>query len=1101
MDADRDGRCGEGEPGVAGARIVGEGGQVALADGAGRFHLLEVPARLVLTDRVAYGGHAVAVEGLGASRAFEVAPLGAARVDLAVRAPAPATAPALEASGGAGGPPERAPDGRLRWDHAGRTAPGAVVAADGARATAAADGTFAVPVLLAPGENRFAVTVSAGGGAAVFAWAVFLVPRPSAALVVPQPPERLAELRIAPGAGGALAVGRAAPGRHVRAGGVLVTPGPDGTFAAWVPAGDGSLEILDGAGRVLSAGPLPAGGGRLRAAAALAEVEVAFGGGDPIVTARGAGALRASLGAVEVEAGLDVDDRDREAELADLVRPRSATAVEHALDPARTLATPGDEGAADDRNPGRGRLWARVEAPGARLDLGAARARLGGELGRYDRALFGGRAALARDVGPARLEASAFGATLRGDAAGFAPPVPAHDVLGATGGAALWLAHGAIVPGSEALRMEWRDPLTGRLAAERPLVRGVDYEIDWIGGVVVLAAPLASVAGSPALVTADPFAAPRAAVVADYLRAAAGDDAEDLLGGRAGAGVGPLSIDARAAEEDRAGSRYRLLATSAELDLGPLLRVRAELARSRGALFARGGSGGFSRSVDGGWTFGGAGAATGEADAVHVEARGAAGPVAVEGWWRERGAGYSDAEFQDALAARERGASLSAFRGALSGTVLYAERVGVDPEDPFGVRPLEQRALVARAGWTGPRLGLVLEGARIERDAPQPAEELSAGARARWRVHPALALELSHHQGLETAGAARDPTFTAAGATWSRGRGSLAVRGGWGPELGPRVVVSGERSGDGDTIYGTFTADPDAPDVLSGGAAASAVGARRREGPVEAFVEDQLARDAFGLRTARVFGLSVAPRSGLRLSLSGERGERLRDDGSRAARGAAAGTASIVLGGVRLAARGELRTEGSDAQSAGGASAEWLASPGVALALRGSWLEGTVLGRDALAADVTLSGAMRRDAASVLASVSRLVEMRPGAARRDGVVARLAGTAAASRRLELGLGAALALQEIAGARDDRIAGSVRARVRVAGPADVAAEYARRAPLRGGDLGALDALRAEAGLSVRESRLAVGYTLVGFAGDGLAPAEDTGRFFVRAQLAY
>ncbi|HEX9053175.1 MAG TPA: hypothetical protein VF841_21785, partial [Anaeromyxobacter sp.] len=104
-------------------------------------------------------------------------------------------------------------------------------------------------------------------------------------------------------------------------------------------------------------------------------------------------------------------------------------------------------------------------------------------------------------------------------------------------------------------------------------------------------------------------------------------------------------------------------------------------------------------------------------------------------------------------------------------------------------------------------------------------------------------------------------------------------------------------------------------------------------------------------------------------------------------------------------------------------------------------------------------------------------------------------------RLELGLGAALAVQEVAGARDDRIAGSVRARVRVAGPADVAGEYARRSPIGGGDIGALDALRAEAGVAIGESRLAVGYTLVGFGGDGLTPAEDTSRLYVRAQLAY
>ncbi|HEX9049969.1 MAG TPA: hypothetical protein VF841_05490, partial [Anaeromyxobacter sp.] len=857
------------------------------------------------------------------------------------------------------------------------------IAAEGARATAGADGTFSIPVLLAPGENRISVSVSAGPGAALFSWTVYLVARSSGgALVAPQAPERVLELAIAPGTGGALAAGRAAPGRRVRAGGVLVSPLADGTFAAWVPAG-GALEVLDGEGRAIAAGPLPSGEGRVRAAAGLAEVEVALGGGGALVTGRGAGAVRASLGDVEVEAGVDLDDRDRKGAVADLVRPRSATAIEHALDPARTLAEPGDDGAAGDRNPGRGRLWARAEGPGARLDLGTARAREGEELGRYDRALFGASATVARQVGPVTLDAGAFGGTLRGDQAGYAPPVPAHDVLPATGGAAFWLAHGDVVPGSEALRIEWRDPLTGRLAGQRALTRGVDYEIEWVGGRVALSAPLASVGGPPVLVTADPFAAPRAVLVADYLREATGGDAEDLHGGRAGVACGPVSLGVRGAAEDRTGSGYRLAAASALLDLGPLLRVSGDVARSRGALFARGGSAGYARSVDGGFTFGAADAAWGEADAFHVEARGGAGPIGIEGWWRERGAGYSDAEFEEALFARERGAALSAAAGGLSGTILYAERTGTDPEDPLGVRPLDARSLVARAGWQGERLGLVLEGSRIERDAPAPGDATAVGARASWRVDPSLALEVSHAQGVETTGAARDPTFTAAGATWSRGRSALGVRGGWGPDLGPRVVVSGERRDEGDAIYGTFTADPDAPDVLSGGAAASALGARRRDGPVEVFTEDQVARDAYGLRTARVFGLSLAPRAGPRLSFSGETGQRLRDDGSYGDRAAVAGTASLVLGDVRLAARGEYRRDVGDGQAAAGASAEWRAAPGLALALRASWLEGRVRGVDALGLDVSLSGAYRRDAGSVLASVARVTEMRPGALRRE----------------------------------------------------------------------------------------------------------------------
>jgi hypothetical protein len=847
--------------------------------------------------------------------------------------------------------------------------------------------------------------------------------------------------------------------------------------------------------------PLDPGAG-LRAVA-LAELEVSFLG-DPgvLVTGRGAGAARGRIGPIALEAGLDLDDRDRKDSLADLARPRDGLVVEHALDPERTLATPGDDGAAGDLNAARGRLWARAEADGLRLDLGSARAGItGSELGRYDRALFGAKGRAEGTLGPLRLEGSAFGATLREDARGNAPAAPAHDVLAATGGASLWLAHGDVVPGSEALRVEWRDPLTGRVLRQSRLVRGEDYELDWTAGRVVLAKPLASVGGASSVATGDPFLAPRAAVIADYLHATAGPGGEDLHGGRVGAAVGPLAVSAHAAEEERREGAWRLGAGQLSLDLGRLLRLRAEAARSEGTLFVRGGGPGFVRSTDGGHAFVPTSAPVGGANALHLEASGGAGPARLAAWWREREAGYSDAEFHEGRAARERGAELSAERGALSGSALWAERRGADPADPTGLAPLEASRMVLRTGFRGERLGLVAEGVHAETDAALHAEETSAGLRASWRVDPALGVELSHHQGLRVAGeGARDPTFTAAGAELTRRREVLAVRGGWGPEIGPRLLVSGERRGPGEAVYGTFTADPDAPDVLGGGSEVSALGARRRAAGAEVFTEEQFGRDAFGLRAARVFGASLEPAAGLRLSVSGERGERLRLDGSRAARRGAAGAAGAVLGPLRLAVRGEVRAEGDDAQAGAGGSAEWRAGRGLSLSLRTSWVHGSFEGRRALGFDATLAGAIRRERGSLLASLSRIAERRPGAVRRDAFVARLATTARLSR-LEAGIGAGLSLQEAAGGRDDRLAGSVRARVQIVGPLDAAVEYARRASLGGGRLGALDAARAEAGVTEGENRLALGYTLIGFGGDGLTPAADTGRLYVRAQLAY
>ncbi|WP_242343234.1 hypothetical protein [Anaeromyxobacter terrae] len=1103
LDLDRDGRCGADEPGVAGARVVAEDGAIAIADGRGRYHLLEVPGRIVLRDRTAYGGHVVLAEGLRVSRAFELAPAGAVAIELPVAPPrgeAPALAPVRPDEPGATPALGLREDGRLGWTLVGRVPPGAIVTVANAPAKVEEDGRFQADVGLVPGENVFPVVVlAADGGLAVYSWKVHRAPRARGGeLVLPSAPLRVAAMTVGAAAGGgALVHGVAPAGTRVRVGGLAPVPSGSGAFAAYLPSGarDASLELRSGNAPPLAVAlPLPRADG-LRAGAALAELELSLGGdAGVLVTARGAATAAGKAGPVEYAAGVDVDDRERS--LADLARPRDTLAVEHALDPERSFLTAGDDAAAGDRNPGRGRVWARVEAPGARLDLGTARAGLtGAELGRYDRALFGAKARGERDLGPVRVEASAFGATLRTDAGGNAPPQVAHDVLAATGGAFFWLSHGEVVPGSEGVRIEWRDPFTGLVSGGRVLARGEDYEVDWASGRIVLARPLSSAAAPPVLATGEPFSAQRAVLVVDYQHAATGPGGEDLAGGRVGASAGPLSLSAHGANEERAGG-YRLGAAAASLDLGAPLLLRAEAARSRGTPFG-GAASAFGRSADGGISFAPLAAGDGEAGAVHVEAQGALGPARYAAWWREREAGYVDFEFAEPVAARERGVEAGGRAGIFTATATYAEREGAGPSEEGDVTPSQARRLVGRGTARVGGLALTAEAAHARLVAPEPGEETSAGVRASWRTAPGLSLDLSHHQGLAVSGAGRDPTFTAAGATVHRGDGRLSVRGGWGPELGPRVLVAGERGRDGEAVYGTYTVDPDAPSAFR--ESASALGARRRAGAAEVFTEEQLARDALGLRAARVVGASVVPLRGLTLTVTGERGARLRADGSELERTGAAGAASLVRGPVRLSLRGEARREGGDAQIATGGAAEWRASPRLTLSSRAAWAHAAGV-REALAFEAAAGAALRLERAGLLATVARLADQRPGAVRRDALVARLAGTVDVAARLALGAAAAIGWDRAEGGRDDRAAGSVRAVVRVAGPADVAAEYARRAPLGGQPLGDLDALRAEAGLRAGQSRIAIGYTLLGFSGDGIAPRDD-GRIFLRAQLAY
>jgi len=1123
LDLDGNGSCDAGEPGVSGSRIVTAAGQLALADPRGRFHLLDVPARVLAGDRVAYGGQRLAVEGFPDARTlFDLAPDGAAPVTIALKAP-PFQAPALEAAGLPLAPPRR--DGaKLRWSLGGRTVKGATVAVDGAPVKVLADGSFAAEVSLAPGDNAVGVAIATPDGrAALLRWVVHLAPRASGGdLVIPGRPESLASFAASPAGGGALVHGRAAPGTRVRVGGLAAQPEPSGQFAAYArvgdegphdPAHDGSgsgveVALDDGRGAPVSIA-LPVRARGELTAAALGEVEISLGGGsDVVVTGRGAGSMSGHVGALDVAAGVDVDDRDRK--LADLAHPRDGLTAEHALDPERSFLTTGDDGAADDRNAPRGRLWARAEAPGARLDLGNARTGLtpsrGGELGSYDRSMFGLRAGLDREVGFVHVQAAAFGATLRPDAGGNVPPRPGRDVLAAHGGAFYWLSRHDLVPGSEVVRVEWRDPFTGLATGRRTLTRTVDYEIDWVSGRIALARPLPSVAPPAALETGPPTAAANATLVVEYLSAATQPDAEDLQGGLAGLSYGPAAVEARVAREERPGTPYHLEAGAASLDLG-VVALRAEAARSHGDP----GGTPVQRSQDGGYAFTSSASPDG-GDALHLEARGEAGPATYAGWWRERSAGYADGTFQALSEERERGATLDLASGAWGGGLTYAERKGADTAAPAGAPPGDARRFVARGRWTGDSLELVAEALRFEQAEPVKEEATSVGARVIWHLDPRLSLDVSHHQGLAVTGPGADPTFTAAGASLGLGRTRLDVRGGWGPDLGPRLVASGEVANGGESVYGTFTADPDATPfgaaATGDGASAAALGARRRAGSTEVFTEENVGRDLWGLRTARVFGLAVEPARGLRLSVTGERGVRLAEDGSEVDRTAAAGSAGASLGPVRVGLRGEIRREGVGSADAAGGSLDWRLAEPITLSARTSWADGDLGGLKAHLLEISVGGALRLDRGGLLATVSRLDEERPGAAQRKGVLARLAGTADLGSRIAVGAALGAARQEVAGTREDRLVGSVRASVRVVGPLDLGAEAARRGPLvGGGDVGVRSALRAElgvrlgTGLAASEGRLALGWQVVGFTGDGLAPRDEAGRLFLRAQLAY
>ncbi len=1100
LDLDVDGRCGEGEPGIAGAAVRLADGRAVTADAAGRFHLSRLEGRTLRPGGTSGGAVALKLDGAGLVRVVELPPAGAALADLAL--------PPLDAAGAGlslqpiaeGALAER--DGALAWPIEGRAAPGARVLVDGREVAVGADGRFAGEARLTPGRNTVVVAAATPAGDAEVVLREVVLVRPGAgrARLYPEAPRRVASMRLWPTPGGALLVGQAAAGAEVRVGGAPLPVAAGGAFAAAVPAAGGEVALaIARAGReVRAALPLPGEARRLEGVA-LGDLTISLGGGGARLTGRGAASAEGHVGPVRLAAGLDLDDRDREA--GALLRPRDEASAALVPERPRDLATAGDGAVQADADPGRGRLWARADADGAALRLGWTRSDLGGDgPGRYDRALFGARAALEGRLGPATLQASAFGSASGQEAGGQAPARAVHEELLGTGGSLYLLSGGAPVAGSERVRLARRDPVTGLEAVSAPLVRGEDYTLDEATGRLWLARPLAAALAPRLLATGDPLAGQEARLLLDYLDAAA-PGAARLAGGAAGAALGPLRLEARLAGEDGLAEAWRLAAARADLDLGPAATLELRLARSTGRLHE--GGTGFLRSGDGGLssTPVAAAPAEGAATALQAGGRGEVAGLGWSAWWREREAGFSDGGLLEPRRARERGADLSGRAGPLALRLGWSEREGTDERDPSGATPLHRRRATARASGEAGRLRLTGELLRDEDGPAGQARQAAAGLSAAWRTPagpgPRLGLEASHLQAFAASGGAAALTFTGAAATLDWREGRLALRGGWGPDLGPRLVLAGERRDPGGAVYGTLGADPAAP--ARGEATGSVLGARSEAGPVSIFTEEQVAEDRDGLRAGRVVGAAVRPAPGLRLSFQAERGEHLLPGGAARARGGGGASLAWERGPVSLAARGELISEGGEARHAASGRATWAASEQLSLALHALAARGAVAGRRAEDLDAAAGLAWRAGGLAALLTLGRLEVARPERPRREAWLASGAATVALGARWRAGLGLHLAVQRIGGVEDDRLAGSARLEARVAGPVDAAVEYARRAGLSARVPGDLDAVRAEAGVTAGPARLALGWTLLGFAGDGLDPAADASRLFLRATL--
>lgn len=299
--------------------------------------------------------------------------------------------------------------------------------------------------------------------------------------------------------------------------------------------------------------------------------------------------------------------------------------------------------------------WDKNEALWGSFNTGIS----GGEFNQYDRTLYGGalrwRSIETTPYDDPRSQVNVFASESQ-TAKGYS------DLLG-TGGSLYYLKHTDILRGTEQLRIEVRDRVTGQVVQRGRLAYGTDYEIDYIQGRIILSRPL----GRSELDSG--FGIVRLSADGDYENHLLVDyeyvpDGTDNLvaGGRGQVWVGDhVAIGGTYVTEERAGDDYQLRGLDLTLRAGRGTYLKAEVAQSEST------QAGVHYSDNGGLTYADrtVGVETGprSGQALGVEARVNLNElgwteqnVSAGVWYKDREAGYSTARAETGgLRSRESG--------------------------------------------------------------------------------------------------------------------------------------------------------------------------------------------------------------------------------------------------------------------------------------------------------------------------------------------------------------------------------------------------------------------------------------------------------------
>ena len=914
LDRDGDGAWSDGDEGLRGARLLTDTGLEVVTGPGGAFHMF-----LLGTGHEVAGSHVIVldrsslpadVEVVGSPRRLiDLVPHETARLDFAVRLPR------LQASGppSARPAPGREPpllevsaDGRVVTRLAGVVPAGCAVAVDGRPAPLDEKGHYEALVAVEPGVNPHLVSMHCADGHLELtlveihwvkrsAGGDLVVPtRPRTLAVCSGPPAGLiplatrADLVCWPEPGVSLEVdGPASNQEQGRLGFVLPVGPGDNRFPIriqyqrqsvsgqvgweverihWVGTLLGSLSMAYGYGG--GADGLYFGGklGGLVQATLPWDLKLILAGG---------------LDAFETK-GLSASEVAREG----LGPHHDPQRFERDPDPERAPLISGDGAEVIARNPADSRYLLQIQRKGSFLGWGGFRTCDGPDNGpgRFHRSLVGAHAGLRpfEDLFPGDdppLDLRLEGFYARPDDIGDGlQQLPAREEFLSTGGTMYFLGHGWVVEGSENLVVERRDARTGLSLSQRKLRRGIDYQVDWLSGRVLLTEPLDPGLLAEGAVRLVPLGAAATVlkVEYEYLAEAVTDPHDSVTGGQVTLSGRPLDdlhlsgsfggFFALGGEADE----YSLFRTRAQVRYGDRATVWATWADSQGRLLEP------SYSVDGGLSLISPpepGSKAGEAYEAGATVN--AGPFEGRLMFRRFLYGFSDTGW---LASSDLTQFFGQARvdlidgldmhGRFSGTEIMSGQLY---EGLFGLRWRIVQPLV-----------LSLEGAydgafenKIEKTFGDGQRAL-VGLRIGWQALDRLALVAGHQHGVWAEGmgrAGRDLTLTTGG-----GQVRLfddlqaSLEGGWGPQVGTLVRLGlAQDRGQGGAVFAHTTFSVDRAALRAGSLTTGQMARTDRGWTVSS--SQTLTRDTGGMGAGQRVGLEVPIGKPWRLKVAYERAE------------------------------------------------------------------------------------------------------------------------------------------------------------------------------------------------------------------------------------